>query len=431
MDAYISQQPERFNFDRYPPPLTGRTQWMCHSDKHPVAPWADPDAPAPCSTHNTTADECECDARWKWGYRANWADFETALGWAEEERYDGVVFLQTEDDPFCYVDGDDVRDPDSGEIHPGFVAILNHLGATYTDVSQSHSGIHAIYRGDLPVGTKQASWRLDDEPWGGNDDLPSVEIYPGKRVNVMTGLHIKSAPVSVSGFEPGVIVPMIEANGCHNATSDHDSDFDLDDYSPDATDADETADDIRDIYAAIDRLDARDVAGKTIVHEWNDGASTSSGEKAFKPTWGPNSNGTANIVNEDRWMDSGDGGGYGGPVTMAAIDANEISHRNASPVSGLTWWQGVDHLRELGYPIPELSETANQRMAYENWVSEVRGQNTMLHADEVPWDVVQHLVEEHDLSDPSNGGKGGWASYRAACRILMVTEDIDIIFGDN
>ncbi|GAA0230499.1 hypothetical protein ACFFQF_14040 [Haladaptatus pallidirubidus] len=64
--------------------------------------------------------------------------------------------------------------------------------------------------------------------------------------------------------------------------------FDSEDYTPDATASDETADDIRDVFAALDYLDAQRVAARTIVHRWNDNASTSDGKRAFVPTWGTN-----------------------------------------------------------------------------------------------------------------------------------------------
>ncbi|WP_435175612.1 hypothetical protein [Halorussus sp. AFM4] len=343
----------------WPAELLERQQWMGHVEKKPFAPWGNRDAPADCSKDgHDTAATCDCDARWKWGYTDHYVDGETVAMAEVDDRLDGRAFLQQEDDPYVYVDGDDVRDPETGDVHPAFEAILEHLGLTYADVSQSGAGAHAIYRGDLPDDVKEASWQLDDEPWGANDDLPSIEIYPGKRVCVMTGDHVPGTPTAVTEWNDDVLEPLLEAND--QTTEDRPDvstareDYDLDNYEPEATTAAETTDDIRDIFAALDRLDARRVADRTIVHRWNDSASTSQGKRAFAPTWGRNSNGTANIVDENIWQDTGDEGGYGGPVTMAAIDAGEMSHRNASPPRGETWWKGVEHLRELGFDIPKL-----------------------------------------------------------------------------
>jgi hypothetical protein len=348
--------------DVYPPELLEREQWMGHVEKKPFAPWADRDAPAPCTKDEhaaATTDECNCDARWKWGYTENYADGETIAMAEVDPRLDGRAFLQQPDDPFAYVDGDDVRDPETGEVHPAFIAILEHLGLTYADVSQSGAGAHAIFRGELPDGVKEASWRLDDEPWGSNDELPSIEMYPGKRVCVMTGEHVPGTPTEIREWNADVLDALLEANDDvataqrEDLSTDRD-DYDLSDYEPAATSTDETTSDIRDVFAALDRLDARDVAKRTIVHTWNDDASTSDGKRAFYPTWGKNSNGTANVVDDQIWQDTGDRGGYGGPVVMALIDAGELRPEQAAGgVRGEQWFQGVEHLQDLGFAIPE------------------------------------------------------------------------------
>lgn len=132
-------------------------------------------------------------------------------------------------------------------------------------------------------------------------------------------------------------------------------DVELDDYDPKVTASDETTEDIRDVFAALERIDARHVAADTIVHAWNPKATTSGSYRAFAPTWGPSANGTANIVDDRIWQDTG-GGGYGGPVTMALIDSGDLRPDTASPrVSGELWWKGVERLRELGYDIPEYT----------------------------------------------------------------------------
>jgi hypothetical protein len=129
--------------------------------------------------------------------------------------------------------------------------------------------------------------------------------------------------------------------------------FDADDYEPTATDADEVTDDIRDIFKALDQLDAQRVAEKTIVDEWLE---ANSSNRAFRPTWARSDyTGTANYVDSEKWVDTGDRGGYGGPAVMAAIDADLVSDRRCpGAVEGETWMKAVDHLRELGFSIPQL-----------------------------------------------------------------------------
>lgn len=153
---------------------------MGHSDKKPFAPWGDRDAPAECSKdeHPDTAAECECDARFKWGYDGHYRDGETAAMAEVDPQIDGLAYIQLPDDPYVYVDGDDVQDPETDEVHPALLAILEHPGLTYADVSQSGTGVHAIYRGDLPDGVKQASWQLDDEPWARTSTSPPSKCTP-------------------------------------------------------------------------------------------------------------------------------------------------------------------------------------------------------------------------------------------------------------
>jgi hypothetical protein len=339
----------------WPPALLECEQWMGHVGKKPFAPWSDSDHP--------DADPDE-DARWKWGIQENYVDGETVAMAEVDDRLDGRAFLQQPDDPFAYVDGDDVRDPETGAVHPAFVAIIEHLGLTYADISQSGAGVHAIYRGELPDGVKQAAWQLDDDPWGANEELPSIEIYPGKRVCVMTGEHVPGTPTEVCEWNDGVLAALLEAND-EVATSQRDAvsttreDYDLDSYESKEMSSSETTSDIRDVFKAINRLDPHRVAEKTIVHQWNDDASTSDNTRAFVPTWGRTANGTANIVNDQIWQDTGDEGGYGGPVVMALLGADEMSHRNASPrkATGSLWWRGIEHLRDLGFDIPEFDPT--------------------------------------------------------------------------
>lgn len=340
--------------DVWPAELLEREQWMGHVGKQPFAPWAERDHP--------DADPTE-DARWKWGLPENYVDGERVAMAEDDSRLDGRVFLQRESDPYAYVDGDDVRDPVTGDVHPAFVKLLDRLGLTYADVSQSGAGIHAQYRGDLPEGVKEAAWRLDTEPWGSNDDLPSVEIYAGKRVCVATGAHVPGTPTEITEWDADALADLLDKNdqlpAGDSRPSDAFEDFDPDAYEPEVTSSDETTDEIRDIFAALDRLDAQRVANRTIVASWNDDASTSDGERAFVPTWGRNANGTANIVNSKRWLDTGDRGGYGGAVVMAAIDAGVVDE-SATPrdVRGRTWFEGVDHLRSIGFEVPELQDSA-------------------------------------------------------------------------
>ncbi len=334
----------------YPVEMMDYDGWMTHKgDKLPYAPWTDHDAPAPCSKHDTTADECDCSARYKWGWEANRRPFEKAQLALDDSRLEGLVYIQTEDDPFVFVDGDDVRCPETGEVHPAFIALLEHFGLTYADVSTSGTGVHAVYRGDLPADETVATWHIDTEPWGANADAPAIEIYSGKHVNVTTGDHVDGTPESVAVWDAETAHQILEANGCVGKTARQElreayEDFDGGDDSGEHSDH----------IDALKRLDARRVAEDTIVKEWT--SSSNDRLRSFLPTWGDSTDGgTANFVDDNFWIDDGDNGGRGGPVEMALIDLGELRNNNAEIGCSKKsdFWTGYEHLRDLGFDLPE------------------------------------------------------------------------------
>lgn len=138
-----------------------------------------------------------------------------------------------------------------------------------------------------------------------------------------------------------------------DASAEEFADFDAEEYDATATEADETTDEIRDVYAALDRLDAQRVAEETIVAEWLEGRAD---HRTFRPTWAPSDySGTAVYCDSEKFVDTGSRGGYGGPAVMAAIDAGLVSDTQCpDAVSRQTWVKAVDHLRDLGFSIPQL-----------------------------------------------------------------------------
>ncbi|MFD1687599.1 hypothetical protein [Halobellus litoreus] len=346
--------------------------WMCRTDsKAPYAPWADADAPVECNhgDHDeaTTCDACDHHAGYKWGSDGSrehvHADHGTAREWSEMDPSlsSDLAFIQRDADSFAFVDGDDVRDPETGEIHPAFRALLEHLGLTYADVSTSGSGVHAVYRGDIPLdGVSMAMFPIDTEPWGANDDVPEVEIYDGKHVCIATGDHVAGTGTEVAPWDDDALAAVLRANGYEeNPEPSADTSVDLENHTPTATSSDETTDDIRDVFAAIDRLDARRVAADMIVHRWNDSASTSGENRAFVPEWGRNASGTANIVDSEIWQDTG-GSGYGGVDVIAAVACPDLpsydERTQPRDLEGADWFRAVEYLRESGFDVPELED---------------------------------------------------------------------------
>jgi len=59
--------------------------------------------------------------------------------------HDGRTFIQRETDSYVYIDVEDIRDPKTGDVHSPLIGILEYLGATYTDISQSGVVCHALW----------------------------------------------------------------------------------------------------------------------------------------------------------------------------------------------------------------------------------------------------------------------------------------------
>jgi len=100
-----------------------------------------------------------------------WASFEEAREAVLSGKYKGVGFVLTEDDPYVIIDLDHVIDPDTGEIQPWAQTIIDRMHS-YTEVSQSGTGIHIIVRAKKP---------------GGKCKHGNVEIYDHKRYFGLTG----------------------------------------------------------------------------------------------------------------------------------------------------------------------------------------------------------------------------------------------------
>ena len=129
---------------------------------------------------------------------------------------------------------------------------------------------------------------------------------------------------------------------------------------------------MEDVFEAVAELDARDVAERTIARDWTD---TSGDVWAFAPTWASaDYTGTAVVCGPDAYRDTGKRGGRGGAVVMAAIDLRLISDSGASPgdVTGRDYMRAVDHLRDLGFDIPEYVPDGDSSTLYMDVIGRMR-----------------------------------------------------------
>jgi len=84
--------------------------------------------------------------------------------------YPGYFFATN--DPFCGIDLDDCRNPDTGEVTSWALEIIKHFNS-YTELSQSLTGFHIIIKGQKPAGSKSRK--------GG------IECYDRDRYFICTG----------------------------------------------------------------------------------------------------------------------------------------------------------------------------------------------------------------------------------------------------
>lgn len=350
----------------WPPSWEARDFWMGRKGKKPYAPWGDADNPdAPCTKTEHEGEhcgECPCDARYKWSVSDNWADKETVDEYMDiGHTIDGhVALLQKEygesyngdPDPYVLVDGDDVRCPETGEVHPRFKAILEELGLTYADVSTSGGGVHAMYEGQLPEKHRPAvTFDLAEEPWGENDEAPGVEFYDGKRVCVVTGEHVPGSAADVKAWDAEAAEKILDENTPEEdrraaVAPDRDRP-DLEDYDPTATGADEVTAEIRDIFAAIDRLGPRELRINT-----RQTGSDGTGWEQWDPSFYRSSSGEDSLHTPDqvRWYDQKTHRSFG-VLDMYAAD-QDIIGKPWHDLSGEDFWDAVDALRDDGHDIP-------------------------------------------------------------------------------
>jgi hypothetical protein len=137
-----------------------------------------------------------------------WGGFPEVMSRYRSERgnWSGVGYFFAESDPYCGVDLDDCRDPDTGEVSAEAKELIRAL-ETYAEVSPSGTGVKLILRGRRP-GDKSVF------PVG-LPGLGKVEVYSQGRYFAMTGHRLPGATAQIAdrqaaldrlyrcGFRPG------------------------------------------------------------------------------------------------------------------------------------------------------------------------------------------------------------------------------------
>jgi putative DNA primase/helicase len=155
---------ELFNVARIPATLRAERRWSCWRPIFREEKWTK----VPVNPHTLTFGSSTDPAKW--------ATFEEAILAVDKAQRVGqrigIGFVLG--DNFAGVDIDNCVDPD-GRIHPQAGAILEDLD-TYSELSVSGTGVHAIFRGVLPAGRRRGLY-----------DGLAIEMYDTGRFFAVTG----------------------------------------------------------------------------------------------------------------------------------------------------------------------------------------------------------------------------------------------------
>lgn len=203
--ATVEPAPKKCENLLYPKGLRDRPRWLLWtSDKIPRAPWVKSDM-YPCRWNSDLAAEERPETSFE--QAAKWAQHEvveylpTNLDNIDRDEVE-LGFLLALDVPstgdvIVFVDLDAVRIPATGELHPRARELVDKL-ASFTEISQSGTGLHLFVYGRLPERfTSFDSPIADDVFVPGSDKLPNIEIYQQERWAAVTGRHLSGTPDDV------------------------------------------------------------------------------------------------------------------------------------------------------------------------------------------------------------------------------------------
>lgn len=147
------------NYENIPDELKACRQWICHKDKIPKSP-----------LYNGNAKPTD---------PATWGSYEQAIRAVSRDGYSGLGFVFAADSPYCGIDIDHCIDPDTGEINPNALEIVEIMDS-YTEHSPSGTGLHIIYKG-----AEHPEWKKKvKDALGSGADL---EMYQSGRYFTVTG----------------------------------------------------------------------------------------------------------------------------------------------------------------------------------------------------------------------------------------------------
>jgi hypothetical protein len=126
------------------------------------------------------------------------AELARAIGAFRSGRYDGLGFLFTETDPYCGIDLDHCRNPETGQIEDWALAIIDRFPGWYWEVSPSGTGVHGIGKGKLPVSGRKTG---------------NYEVYTSRHFFTTTGQHTAGTALALEDHTPELTAWYLEVFG--------------------------------------------------------------------------------------------------------------------------------------------------------------------------------------------------------------------------
>ena len=318
------------------------------ADKRPIAPYA--------TGHFYPA-------AWKSDRDSTQTDYETAVKFAElslgqaavryggfpdeaDRKVPGVGYVIPDADDVdpaesvTLIDLDDVRDPDTGALHPTAIKLIDKADS-FAQVSTSGTGVHILVRGSLPDGVGSIESHLE-----ATDAFPNaeIEVYDNDRFIAFTGDQIQDTPCEVRKRQDildSLADEFVTVTDEKPTVATHDAALSEEEIS-----SIDSTDNIRDIFDAIRHITIDDIRLKSEVTE-----ERSDGSLSLDPAWARSNSGTRLAYQDGAWIYRK------GMVGLDAVQVVALEERIIRDVDeypdGDDFWDTIEALRRRGADIPE------------------------------------------------------------------------------
>ena len=122
---------------------------------------------------------------------STWSTFEAALArYQNDDQVAGIGFVFTKDAGIVGIDLDHCRNPDGGELEPWARIIVQGVD-TFTEVSQSGTGLHLYAYAKMPADGNKRTTKSE------NGEVGGIEAYAVGRFFTVTGEHLLGTPTVI------------------------------------------------------------------------------------------------------------------------------------------------------------------------------------------------------------------------------------------